>query len=254
MLKGKALRRALASKDCDRVLHNLPAITDSTELITPERAHEMLRQNKHNRPTNWHRVEEYSDAMTRGEWKLTPQGIVFDRDGNLLNGQNRLWAVVYSGASVHMRVSRGSDSNVANVIDRGSPQSARDLATRQTGNKHSPGEANIARALLAIDGILRPSVDQMAFKIAENSEVTSHILKASAGTKKTKGAWMILAAICFRYRDIEHAVAATKNIDLFESKLCTELTPLAPDRCWGKGGAFLLAMEKAKSIVLTQQH
>ena len=64
-MKGKALRRALMTSDAVRIDTNLPAITDRTELISPEDAEEMLKKNARNRPVNWNKVEEYAAIMRR---------------------------------------------------------------------------------------------------------------------------------------------------------------------------------------------
>src|SRR5678815_3587241 len=104
-MKGnKAMRRALQTSDAIRVNSDVPLIVDTTELITPEVAQEMLNHNKGNRPVNWNQVEQYAAMMKAGEFKLTAQGIVLDKTGNLLTGQTRLWAVVLSNCSVYMRV------------------------------------------------------------------------------------------------------------------------------------------------------
>ena len=168
-MKGKALKRAL-EVDPIRAGGDIPLITDKTELITPTVAQEMLRANKDNRPINWKKVEEYSDAMVRGEWKLHAQGIVLDEGGNILTGQKRLWAVIYADVSVYMRVSRGNPKDTAKLLDRGDPQSARDLASRGTGRWHSPTESSIARACAALTGNMRPSKTQLADIFEANSK------------------------------------------------------------------------------------
>jgi hypothetical protein len=115
-MKGKALGRAMETKDVIRISGDVPLITDVTELVTPELAEKILKRNKNNRPINWRKVEEYARLMTEGKWKLHSQGIVIDADGNLLTGQKRLWAIIYSGTSVLMRISRGCPSNTASLL------------------------------------------------------------------------------------------------------------------------------------------
>ena len=103
-MKGnKAMKRAMETKDAIRLSGKIPLIVDSTEEISPEIAQEILKKNKANRPINWHKVEEYADLMARGQWKLHSQGIIIDDKGNLLTGQKRLWAIVYSGVTIPMR-------------------------------------------------------------------------------------------------------------------------------------------------------
>ena len=99
MIKGKALRKALETKEAYRLTEDIPLIIDTTEWITPETAQEMLKRNKHNRPVNWNKVEEYADIMAGGQWQLHAQGIILDCDGNILTGQKRLW--LRSSANEH---------------------------------------------------------------------------------------------------------------------------------------------------------
>ena len=71
-----------------------------TVTITPKRAAEMLEHNGHNRPLTRTRVREFAEAMKRGDWQLTHQGIAFDTDGQLKDGQHRLAAMPFNYAAV----------------------------------------------------------------------------------------------------------------------------------------------------------
>lgn len=251
-MKGRALRRALETKDLIRISGEVPAITDTTEWITPCVAQEMLKHNKANRPINWNKVEEYADIMAAGKWELHAQGIVLDGEGNILTGQKRLWAVVYSGVEgVYMRISRGSPATSAKLLDRGTPQSARDLAARVTERKHSPTEASIARAICALRGNKRPSIDELSDMITENEKTAKILLEETKNIKKTKAVIMILAAISeVSSSKILNLVAISGLIERLADKLDASLKPETADKCWGKGAAFSLAMEQAKKCIL----
>jgi hypothetical protein len=248
-MKGKALRRALETKDALRVNANVPLIVDTTELITPAIAEEILVRNKSNRPINWKQVEAYAAVMKAGEWRLHAQGIVIGSDGNLLTGQQRLWAVALSGCSVYMRVSRGNPVDAGRFLDRGRPQSARDLASRETEKKHSPTEASIARGVCILTGNRKPSTDQLAEVIAKNSKLVSALLAETAGTKKTKAVVMILAAICEVAKTTEEACGLASRSEKLADRLDLALLPESAAGCWGKGAAFGLAMEQARKCV-----
>lgn len=249
MLKGRALRRALATTDAHRVGSPLPQIVDTTEMITPETAYQMLLLNKNNRPINWQKVEEYAAAMKRGEWELHAQGIVLDHHGNVLTGQKRLWAVIYSNETIPMRVSRGSPTSAARLLDRHTPQTARDLATRGTGKKHSPVEASLARARLVLQGEARPSTDRLAEVIEENALRADALLKATSGTKKTRAVLMILAALCAPGVANGDATRLALRVGAMAASLGLALAPQTPEQCWGRGAAFALAMKEARRIV-----
>jgi hypothetical protein len=248
-VKGKALRRALATTDVLRVNADIPLITDTTELVTPQVAEEMLKKNKRNRPVNWRKVEEFSSIMRAGQWKLHSQGIILDPSGNILTGQTRLWAVVYSDTPVYLRISRNNPASVAKLIDRGRPQSARDLATRDTEKKHSPTESSIARAICALAGNLRPSTDSLADAITANTQKAEVVLAETSGTKKTKSVLMIMAAICYQATSESQARLMAMRTREFADRLESALIPQTAESCWGKGAAFSLALTQAKTVI-----
>jgi len=243
MIKGKALKRALKTNDAHRILENLPGIVDTTELITPAIAEKLLMKNENNRPVNWNKVEVYKKLMELGEWKFHAQGIILDGKGNIITGQKRLWAIVLCGISQYMRVSRGSLPETAPFIDRGTAQSSRDLATRQTKRKHSPTEASIMRAYLALQGNVKPSADEIADAIVEHEPALNNIMETTAGTRKNKAMLMILGATCAL--DGVDRELWLGNLDLLAGKLETEVCAA---KCWNRGAAFSLAMKKAVQV------
>jgi len=248
-MKGRALRRALITSDAIRINSEVPMITDTTELISPDDAKEMLKRNAANRPVNWNKVDEFAQIMRRGEWQLHPQGIILDPNGNILTGQTRLWAIVHSGVSIYMRVSRGSPAETAFVIDRGRPQSSRDLSTRRTERKHSPIEASIARCICVLRGQQKPSVDEIAEVIVEKNTILSNVLKQCAGAKKDKAMLMILGAIAETCTDVEGASSLAKKSRIFADQLERALLPYSVQSCWGRGVSFGMAMQKAQETI-----
>ncbi len=252
-MKGKALRRALES-DPLRVGADVPLIVDTTEIITPTIAHELLQHNTTNRPIDWKAVERYADAMAAGKWELHAQGIVLDGQGNILTGQQRLWAVIYSNTNVYMRVSRGNPASAARLLDRGRPQSSRDLAARDTGRKHTPTEASIARAISVLQGNVRPSTDALAAIITTQAKPMSQLLGAATGTKKTRAVIMIAGAVLFfADGDLNTVRELASHLSLWANQLEAALAPQTPQQCWGKGAAFGLAMEAARKIVWARE-
>lgn len=250
---SRSLRRALASSDAIRVNAHLPLIQDATELVTPAMAEEMLKKNKRNRPVNWNEVEKLSKIMRAGKWQLHAQGIILDSAGNILTGQTRLWAVVYSDTSVYMRISRGSPTESAFVIDRGRPQSARDLSSRRTDRKHSPTEASIARCVCVLEGITKPTADDISVVLTNKDSALRMIMETAKGTNKTKAAMMILGAICEISEDSDVARRLTRRVQQLSEELEHALLPYFAEKCWNKGVAFGMALEKAKTICLNKK-
>jgi hypothetical protein len=90
------------------------------ETITPELARLWLSHNLNNRNIRRHRVVKFRDELLAGRWKLTHQGIAFNCDGSLKDGQHRLLAIDESGVTVKMVVARGLTDDVIPYVDRGS--------------------------------------------------------------------------------------------------------------------------------------
>lgn len=88
-------------------------------------------------------LESWAKDMVNGDWVLIPHGIALDRDGYLLDGQNRLKALLLAermkpGVEIPMMVSYDWDPDVFDRIDRGRPRSVGDLlAIKGEGNRFS---------------------------------------------------------------------------------------------------------------------
>jgi DNA modification methylase len=88
--------------------------------ITPKMAQEWLaKANNDNRQLRAGVAEAYASDMRLGRWRMTHQAIAFDKDGNLIDGQHRLWAIVEYGKPVKMMVAHGVDPESRVVVDTG---------------------------------------------------------------------------------------------------------------------------------------
>lgn len=96
-------------------------------VVNPATAQGWLDKNTRNRPVKDRRVEFYASQMKAGEWRETGESVKFDVNGNLLDGQHRLLAVVRSGATIKTWVTFGLDPEVFKVIDTGKTRSAGDV-------------------------------------------------------------------------------------------------------------------------------
>ena len=97
------------------------------ENITPEIAKEYLKHNIKNRKVKPKTVEAYARDIIRGKFATTHQGIAFDENGDLLDGQHRLLAIVMSDRPVTMMVTRGMPRDTICSVDRGITRSVRDV-------------------------------------------------------------------------------------------------------------------------------
>lgn len=97
--------------------------------VTPDMAKKCLERNKiDNRHLSSTRVASIVDDIKKGNWKLTHQGIAFDDDGNLLDGQHRLAAIWQAGISVPMLVTKGLPLDAVIAVDNVRPRSVSDHA------------------------------------------------------------------------------------------------------------------------------
>lgn len=98
------------------------------EVITPEMAMNWLEHhNFKNRTISQGTVDSYATDMKNGRWSLTHQGIAFNTEGQLIDGQHRLWAIVFANKNIEMMVTRdmpvtenkgGVQINPMDAVDR----------------------------------------------------------------------------------------------------------------------------------------
>lgn len=77
------------------------------ESVTPDKATRWLNLNKSNRKMRTGVSEKYADDMRNGRWTSCPEPIAFYVDGDLADGQHRLWAIVDSGMTIRFPIARG---------------------------------------------------------------------------------------------------------------------------------------------------
>lgn len=95
--------------------------------VTPSQAKLWLGANNGNRKLRGWWVSALAEAIKRGEWIASHQGIAFTENGRLIDGQHRLSAIVSANIPVEMLVVRGVPENAFKVIDAGVKRSISDL-------------------------------------------------------------------------------------------------------------------------------
>lgn len=117
-------------------LHQVDAINGVTTVrcqVTPQMAEQLLMGNTQNRALRMKRVEEYADEMSGGHWRYTHQGIAIDKNGVIVDGQHRLHAIILSGSTIDINVTRGLDPSVRLVVDDHAKRTAFDAITVDGG-------------------------------------------------------------------------------------------------------------------------
>lgn len=123
-------------------------VTASIMRITPDDASDMLTCNRKNRKIDKRNVFLLRNAITQGEWYMNGEAIIFSSDGDLLNGQHRLHAIIAAGVSVDVFVVRGVDAESFKTLDSGRVRRAGEVLAMD-GEKNGSAIAAAVQALLA---------------------------------------------------------------------------------------------------------
>lgn len=102
---------------------NKATITDSHgrdylvkfEMVTPIIAMQYLATQGRNRRLNPSRVGNYSSDMATDNWEINGETIKFNEDGQLIDGQHRLNAIIKSGQATELLVICGINRNACNL-------------------------------------------------------------------------------------------------------------------------------------------
>lgn len=117
-----------------------------TMVITPAQAQKLLDEtNHHNRPMKWRNVHRFARDMREGRWQLNGQALIWGTTGQLLDGQNRLAAVVEADTAIRFSTVTGIDPVAQATIDLGAKRSTGDvLSMDQAGTKDLAALARLA--------------------------------------------------------------------------------------------------------------
>lgn len=159
-----------------------PIVT--VETITPDMAAKWLVGNTHNRNVKTKAVEKYAEDMALGQWDLNGESIKFNGDGRLLDGQNRLLAVIQSKSTIRSVVVRGLAAEGQDTMDIGVSRRLSDVLTLR-------GEVNCIDLAAGVVSLWRwtqdpsdssftggPSVHQALAFLAEHPNLRSSVTEA----------------------------------------------------------------------------
>lgn len=138
-------------------------------VITPEIARDILTRSEatgfKNRRLRNRAVDRFASVMQMGKWGISNDIICITPEGELINGQNRLHAVIKSGVPIHSMVMLDADKSMYWYLDKVSTRTLSDFL-------HSMGlsiPANLSNAAFYILQILK--YDQLIIH-ARESHVT----------------------------------------------------------------------------------
>lgn len=126
------------------------------ENVTPNKAEKWLNSNNLNRTLRPGVAEKYAEDMKAGQWTQCTAPIVFYEDGNLADGQHRLWAVVESGTTQKFIIVRDLPREAGLNIDIGLGRTLVDNARISGAND------SLSHILLAVTRAVAQGVKQSA--------------------------------------------------------------------------------------------
>lgn len=142
--------------------------------IGPVLAQKMLGRNVDNRPVKVTNVARFAADMSAGRWLFDGAPIRFGSDGRLLDGQNRLHAIVQSGCTYPFLVVYGIDPGSQVVMDSGAARTSADNLG-MSGERHTHTLAAILKlTVLYSDGRLDRNINYSVSSIEQAQFLASH--------------------------------------------------------------------------------
>jgi hypothetical protein len=149
------------------------------EIITPERAEMLLRNQANPRKlSKWH-VDEFKRHIQHGSFETTHQGIALNNEGQMVDGQHRCAAIVECKKPVLMWVAYGIIPEAISVLDRGVRRTFSDLLGT---HKYISQPATLA-AIIAF-GNSRPREVEVKQMVDVLGERFAWLLETRSGSKK----------------------------------------------------------------------
>jgi hypothetical protein len=161
-------------------------VTTTTEQITPKKATQYLNQNNSNRKLRDGVAERYANDMVNGNWTVCTAPIAFFEDGDVADGQHRLWAIVESGIPQSFIVMRGVPRDAALNIDTGFNRTLADNA-RISGHESSITNEMISYARATKIGERNISSQSNAEKLALVEELRESVTWAIQNGPRARG-------------------------------------------------------------------
>lgn len=96
-----------------------PKTTHQEMVVTPELAARWLERNRNNRSLRRNKVAQYADDMKNGRWRDNGDTIRFSINGDLIDGQHRLHALIAADVSLVLWIVEGVADEARMTIDSG---------------------------------------------------------------------------------------------------------------------------------------
>lgn len=185
--------------------------------ITPLVAQKMLEFNIHNRKISPTVVSKYSQEILNDEWVLSAQGIGFDSNGVLSDGQHRLSAIIQSGKTTSMLVVYGLPTKSQEKVDRQKKRSLYDVFNL-AGYSKNQKEVQISTFIAILNAGSREKGNSIPDSVVRETMLTHKqailsVLEGSEKNDRGTGRVGFLAACVFYYEMYgDRALKFIKNV------------------------------------------
>ena len=172
------------------------------QTITPKKAMEMLANNPDNRLIRKSHVAVLANEMASGRWQVTAQGISLTDNGQVVDGQHRLSAVIIANTPVQMMVATGVTKEAIDVYDIGAKRSVSDTLHIRDGLLNSNLATAACKQIAAINYQFQTLALPVALVrdiLAEFGNEIQDAIKLLSPLKQARKAW-IVGAVAFAMR------------------------------------------------------
>lgn len=185
--------------------------------VGPDLAQAWLDKNTNNRNEARGNRAKISRSMEMDDFKFLGDPVRFDTDGNLLDGQHRLRAIVDTGTEVPLLIIRGFRPEAQLYMDQGKMRQAGDQVklagiTGQSGNNW----AAIARLIIRWDAgdvlgnLLVPGTAEIVAFCEEHKDQMARAVSAAAAQYRRIGGRKPVAGATFYFAELIDAQLAHK--------------------------------------------
>lgn len=216
----------LVSPTYNEVVNNGEVIKVRVVNISPELAEILLSRNANNRPINNQNVTYIVKEIANGNWKLNGESIKIDKEGNLIDGQHRLAAIIKSSTTLSMFIMSGFNSDVFTVLDVGRKRQGSDALSIHGVLNASVAAATIKHINQFVNGSYSEtgsasrtiSNQKMVDFYNENPEIAHSV---TFGKKYNVGCNGILTPSLIAAFHFLFSKKSVADAETFLSKLCT---------------------------------
>jgi hypothetical protein len=154
------------------------AIRYETVQVSPTIAKRWLGKNaENNRLPKGSKIPAYAREMLAGKWQTdTGETIKFDPDGELIDGQNRLRAVVAAGVTIPFDVAFDVPRRAMQVVDTGASRTASDVLRIAGAHDRMRSAAIVrwvilwdAKTFVGVGGPLKPTTTEIIERYSSES-------------------------------------------------------------------------------------